>query len=418
MSDSRTPFLIDFERSLPMDDKTGPLNSEKPYALVDVDETLIRATDPETGFNLAIDYDHIDIDKGLPDKYINLNLIAALINFRVTNLYLFTDMRHYSDSVKERKALIKSLQNKGLTVHGVITPSDYAFPILTENHVKSFNEAKSKNDVNNVIKSILVENAGSISQAHSLSSIGIAFNSFPTCDEKDAVQMHTKKCDLAKIVIDQLAFEQKDKIKLLPDQKNFHNKGLLYKLFYQYKPKDLSHCFVIDDRKDVLDSVKVVHQSITTQEINPQPLTCIRVNLKNNSVDTIETYQDGINPDYRRAVILAETRANEYRKSLQSCCTWFVPHIKRKQLKLEAIKLFIQHLKENPWKQISECITFVKKHYAGIKNHALSQGNDAWEEILKGKQMKRLFDEVLKKPKEHVMLINAKNSNCLNGKNR
>src|SRR5580698_9125132 len=77
-------------------------------------------------------YALIDIEKGLEEKYLNLDLIGALLESDIKNIYLITDMSHSKNRLKEVQALRTNLRKKGLIVHAVITPADYAWHHLTE----------------------------------------------------------------------------------------------------------------------------------------------------------------------------------------------------------------------------------------------------------------------------------------------
>ena len=53
-------------------------------------------------------------------------------------------------------------------------------------------------------------------------------------------------------------------------------------------------------------------------------------------------------------------------------------------------------MKANPTKKPTDCIDAVKTTYVGKIDNALCPGKDAWEEILKGKEMRRLFAAIEK----------------------
>lgn len=122
----------------------GELNTttgKKTYALVDVDETLI--------LNVALDLDKMK--DGIPDHYLNMNLINALLQSKITDLYLFTAMRQGEQGLQERQALIVALKKKGFNVHGMITPADYVFPYLQEEELKGAGQCSSQTERNKFI---------------------------------------------------------------------------------------------------------------------------------------------------------------------------------------------------------------------------------------------------------------------------
>ena len=81
-------------------------------ALLDVDHTTLFGT---VGFDDAT-------------LQLNTNMLGALRDFGVTDVYFFTDMTLSTSSVAERRALGAILRERyGFTVHGTLTPCDLAW---------------------------------------------------------------------------------------------------------------------------------------------------------------------------------------------------------------------------------------------------------------------------------------------------
>lgn len=76
--------------------------------LLDVDHTLLFSA---------------GCDPSEPGSFNNI-LVHCLLQYGVRDIYLFTDMTFSTHSVQERLTLVRMLQLRGFTVHGVITPCD------------------------------------------------------------------------------------------------------------------------------------------------------------------------------------------------------------------------------------------------------------------------------------------------------
>lgn len=264
--------------SPPVDDKKLALES-RVYCFVDVDDTLIRSRTPDHKV-LAVDYDKIKIDHGLEAKFLNLDLIYALSKSNITDLFLFTDMRHSAENLKERLALITSLRKRNVIVRAVITPSDYVWHYLDDKQIHAFFSCQSREEQDKLFDVLLAECRTALTLPPKTPfEPGIAFNIGIDAKlglDPDAKKRHRQKCDLAKCIIDSLAAERR-----------VHNKGLLYEQFLRECAGDFSQFFVMDDRDDVLESVGVMHQQ---QRQRASLLTPMKINLNKSPVDSYRDY--------------------------------------------------------------------------------------------------------------------------------
>lgn len=89
----------------------------RPVALLDIDKTLL--------FNA---------------NDLNENLLNALSRNGIKDIYLFSDMRFRVLETEERIELIKKLEAKGFTVHGIITPCDLVWNQMTRENAHRFDQ--------------------------------------------------------------------------------------------------------------------------------------------------------------------------------------------------------------------------------------------------------------------------------------
>ncbi len=80
-------------------------------------------------------------DTLLIDGCLNLNLIEALQQKKILDIYLFTGTVLMKSKVMVRKQVVQYLQQNGFTVHGVITPLDLAWDESLLEEIKLFNSA-------------------------------------------------------------------------------------------------------------------------------------------------------------------------------------------------------------------------------------------------------------------------------------
>ena len=76
----------------------------------------------------------LDVDHTLKlgDNSLNLPLLECLFQCGIDHAYLFTDMTFNSPAIEDRNELVKELEELGMAIHGVITPSDVTWPQMDD----------------------------------------------------------------------------------------------------------------------------------------------------------------------------------------------------------------------------------------------------------------------------------------------
>ena len=76
----------------------------------------------------------LDVDHTLKlgDNSLNLPLLESLFQCGIDHAYIFTDMTFSSPAIQDRNELVKELEELGMAIHGVITPSDVTWPQMDD----------------------------------------------------------------------------------------------------------------------------------------------------------------------------------------------------------------------------------------------------------------------------------------------
>lgn len=208
-------------------------------------------TPPESGSKVAL----LDIDHTLlfDKREINRSLLNVLKRNGIKDVYLFTDMWLGSNILKDRQALIETLEKEfGLRVHGVITPSDIAWPYLNDKIAKQIIDGLASLGVATywgpkfmkamaTLRQEIPELGNALTQGVADSVCGAAFE-----DLKHRSGDLVKRGDAAKIILSVMEAEQK-----LP-----HIKGLMFRMYEQHKPKQVSEVVIAEDNQEALQAVR------------------------------------------------------------------------------------------------------------------------------------------------------------------
>lgn len=251
----------------------------KPVALLDVDHTLLF------------------------DNRLNIELLRALKQNGIQDVYLFTDMTLKSYSVHERNELIDHLKQLDFNVHGVLTPLDLLWHEIPADKSQEFIEYALEHGPakwnGSRFKAFLKDNecpsayhfarrAISKSKRHHV-ELGAAFRegaeAFQKIKELDEkLPNHLEqKSTVAKILGDQLAYEHGYK----------HCKGLMLSEFVKLMPNWVSSIVIADDNEDVISSIaKYIESNQPTT-----PITTIHIAdehiLESEYHQTIEEHLTG-----------------------------------------------------------------------------------------------------------------------------
>lgn len=201
----------------------------------------------------------LDVDKTIwfhSDTHaLNVDLIKRLIQLDAKDVFLFTDMTLHNQVVHERLALIHTLEAFGLKVHGVVTPSDL---LWNQAHIPTLLLEKTRDYLKH---SFALNKPGTaFSFAHA------EFNTSGKVSEETAEKSYRLCRAILPVVVNIMEC--------------IHVKGLLFELFLKYLGPDTQKIIVVDDRYDVLSSIRRVckHQKSELTE-------------QNISVDTIHVCQ-------------------------------------------------------------------------------------------------------------------------------
>lgn len=202
----------------------------------------------------------LDIDETVwfhSDSSLNIELINYLIQAKTIDVFLFTDMTLHSRFILNRMLVIKKLEQLGLKIHGVVTPSDIFWnnPSISED---AFCAKKVRAYLNRVIK-----------------------NNYPGRAYAIAAAEMKQQGGVSPINVDRSHFISRTLLPIITDLLHYsHLKGLMFELFLLHLDKETSKIIAIDDRRSVLSTIR----SICEQQ---EPF----LKSKNLIVDTIHIRQ-------------------------------------------------------------------------------------------------------------------------------
>ncbi|KTC76932.1 hypothetical protein [Legionella brunensis] len=202
------------------------LEIKRDIGLLDVDNTLIFGSEGRITYND--------------------NLLAALKEAGIRDIYLFTSMTITSNSVKERQEAISYLRGKGFTVHGVITPSDIFWHLnqsLADDFLKEFVD---KNPVEKLLEQEKYSTIKSMLNSKPAVAFATGLSSSP--EAMPEVEAHSRTVN-----------------NVLGVMKNFYHeyktdKGHMYALFAEYKPEWCNQIVVVDDDPYNIDATKQANE--------------------------------------------------------------------------------------------------------------------------------------------------------------
>lgn len=275
--------------------------------LLDVDDTLYFSYHPPP------------LDK----KRINLDLLLALKERKITDLYLFTDMVMEERVIAHRQLLIEFLRSQGFTVHGVITPND----LLWSNYLIYKDSAiRHKNS------SAFVRNSFKKNQP------GIAFNeAFHEITNKKSLSTATrnKSIWITRVLIPY--FYKKMDYK--------HVKGLMLEHFLFCLPAKVKKIVLIDDRRSVLDSVRQFMQMAQVYQFDIPAIDLIHVHQKNRGsyyTHPLAAQAAGITATNFSASIIMYTIEREINRLSTNLLCFNPSHSKKMAAQLINLKKLIQ----------------------------------------------------------------------------
>ena len=177
----------------------------------------------------------LDVDETLwfhsSTEPFNYELINRLLQLEAIDIFLFTDMTLNSEHVQHRLDLIRKMEELGLRVHGVITPSD----ILWDKELLSMD--------------VLNESREYLSAAFLNNKPGAAFAT--------ASNELKEQGFVSKVTIDKSHFISR---KVMPYFTNIfeyrHLKGLLFEFFLKHVSNEIEKIIVVDDRLSILKSIR------------------------------------------------------------------------------------------------------------------------------------------------------------------
>ncbi|WP_133139939.1 hypothetical protein [Legionella genomosp. 1] len=258
----------------------------RPVALLDIDKTLL--------FNA---------------NDLNENLLNALNRNGIKDIYLFSDMRFRVLETEERIELIKKLEAKGFTVHGIITPCDLVWNQMTKENAHRFDQLLVKaretgekeylytdNEFDDFISKLREDNPfldNLLKYQPDKNIPGAAFQAarkdFEELTAKDgSVPMPNgllERSTFAKGFADRLANRMNYK----------HTKALMLDLFLKYKPDWVSDIFIADDLTAVIESIKEYREQ-------QSPDLAIATLLVTNKLNNRDLYPDQSAEEYDNAL--------------------------------------------------------------------------------------------------------------------
>lgn len=336
---------------------------KRPVALLDVDHTLLF------------------------DSEFNETLLKSLKKKEIRDIYLFTDMRFGRLNVKDRMDLVEHLQEKGFTVHGVITPVDLVWNQLSAENAEEFEKWISTSDFKGrfqgpafeqlitdkeniermpFLKKVNTYNPSQNTPGASYQEAVRAYRSIPESAREDAQlpgNMLTRS-SYAKVFSDHLA-EQLGYASL--EKHTGHTKGLLLDFFLHHKPDWVSSIIIADDNKGVIEAVEE-YKEMKASEI---PITAIEVTSYDMDVkfydQRIKAHLEK-DPDFSMSDVETKTLNEEVSKDIANIKLQIDSQIKKlnrskynlllnsPEAKIEALKLLKEFL-DNPSEKAPDATT-------------------------------------------------------------
>ena len=303
--------------------------NKKVVALLDVDNTL--------SIGGAVYNDDGSVES-IPDSALNHNLITALQHADIKNVYLFTDMSlGRKTNMFERQALVKILEDKGFTVKGVITPADCAWNkdedqlaqlhsfLIPEGQSHFFHQVKQWDAQKMQAKKELLNNNAvynnlkASTENSNPDNLGKAYKDVLEEINAERKKQLTLKGDAGKLFTECLATEQD-----LSD-----HKGIMYKYFLDNVHHDITTCYLFDDKPEVLESSKKIHDASNSAI----ELISIQVNHRskeNNSEKYFARKMKPFDQRYYETILLAQR--------LLDACNNYADHLAEEIGKLAADK--------------------------------------------------------------------------------
>ncbi|QDP73746.1 hypothetical protein FOG18_13900 (plasmid) [Legionella israelensis] len=334
---------------------------KRPVALLDVDHTLLF------------------------DNEFNETLLKSLKKNGIRDIYLFTDMRFGRLNVKDRMDLVESLQEKGFTVHGVITPVDLVWNQLSAENAEEFEKWISTSgfkgrfqgpafeqlitDEENIermpfLKKVNTYNPSQNTPGASYQEAVRAYRSIPESAREDEPlpgNMLTRS-SYAKVFSDHLA-EQLGYASL--EKHTGHTKGLLLDFFLHHKPDWVSSIIIADDNKGVIEAVEEYKEKqapeipITTIEVTSHDMDAkfygqrIKSHLEKDP-DFSMSENKTLNEEFTQDIAAIKHQIDDQIKKLKR--SKYNLFLSSPEAKIEALKLLKEFL-DNPNEKAPEATT-------------------------------------------------------------
>ncbi len=276
-------------------------------ALLDVDDTLYFGYHPPP------------LDK----KRINLDLLLALKERKITELYLFTDMVMEDRVIAHRQLLIEFLRSQGFAVHGVITPND----LLWGNYLIYKDSA-----IRNKNSSVFVRNSFKKNQP------GIAFD--------EAVREIANKKSLSTATRNKSVWITRVLIPYFYKKMDCKQaKGLMLEHFLFFLPAKVKKVVLIDDRRSVLDSIRQFMQMAHLYQFDIPEIDLIHVSKKNRGsyyTHPLATQATGIAAADFSISIIVHTIEREIQRLSTNILCFNMGHSEKAAASLINLKTLIQ----------------------------------------------------------------------------
>jgi|GEM_PF-5035940 len=231
--------------------------TKRPVALLDVDHTLLFHGET------------------------NMDLLNALLNHDIKDVYLFTDMTFNAPDIRDRKSLINQLEHWGFTVHGVISPNDFFWEALGDELAADiFKALPRKKVVSDEFQLVLhtslkidypLINTAMTEETLSSPPPGIAFRDVT----ENAVTKKALEDANSKSLVAKFLTGLRQRLKGMDSPK-----GVMFESFQEHMPEWVGDIIVVDDKPEILDTINKMRQAC------PVPVQCILV----TQVDMGEEY--------------------------------------------------------------------------------------------------------------------------------
>lgn len=338
------------------------IQQKRVVALLDVDNTLIFGASPD------IEY--------------NDNLIDTLLENNLKDIYLFSSMSLKQHTIEERVELVKYLEAKGLTVHGVICASDLVWnkdKALLKAFYQAVCKANTDEDIFNLLNQEQLKPLTHFDDAMSGQSFAAVRAGIDGWCRGDAELYQTAASAIRRYLDHNDTSEHK--VQIAETEKSH-----FYHMFARNKPEWAGNVIFVDDADTNINAVVGMHNKLTPEH---KLLTILNRDEKRAVKNPKGFYQAIIKPFVEITFALFNA-FNSYKLGRQ------VTHSTAKNEVLERLELALENCKTRD--EVNQVKRDFDGEYQQLNHHRFSIWSHAKTRSV------TVFDNMLEERKEQLNL--------------